>query len=235
MKWLLVLLVLANAGFYAYSQWVPEQGSTQELPAEVNADRLRVVDASTITPAPTVAPSPGTASDVAQAATASAVAAITPTGMPQAAVCLRWTVPSPEQAVIAAARMAALHIASRTLQSAEQAKVWVYVPPLADEETARRKAEELQGLGIDDYFVVNNGGRWQNAVSLGVYSTREAAERRLAMLKDKGVRSAVLRERDDTLRPASFLLSDVTEAQRAQLERSNRQLRGAQLIEAACR
>lgn len=235
MKWLLVLLVLANAGFYAYSQLAPAAAPAVVLPPEQHADKLRLVDASKLTPVPVIAPSPLPASAVAASEVVAVALTPTPVQPTATAVCLRWTVPSPEQAQIASARMAALKVSERTLQSAEQAKVWVYIPPLADIEAAKRKAEELQGLGIDDYFVVNNGGRWQNAVSLGVFSTREAADRRVVALRDKGVRSAVVRERDDTLRPATFLLSNVSATQRAQLERSNRQLRGAQLVETVCR
>ncbi|GLS06255.1 hypothetical protein GCM10007860_34310 [Chitiniphilus shinanonensis] len=233
MKWLAVLLLLANAAFFAYDRLQPPEVQAVVVAPEVKADQVRIVAAGQVTPVPAPTPTPTTASDTHAASTP---AAPTPTTVAAAGsrVCLRWIVPSPDQAEIAGSRLRALGVTVQTLHSAEQAKVWVYIPPQASLEDAKKKAAELEALGIEDYFVVNNGGRWQNAVSLGVYSTREAADRRLTTLREQGVRSAVVRDRDDTLRPASFLLRDVTEAQRAALNRANAQLRGAQLSETGC-
>ncbi|TJZ72056.1 SPOR domain-containing protein [Chitiniphilus eburneus] len=232
MKWLVVLLVLANAAFFAYDRLQPDTTPVVVASPEIKAEQVRIVDASTITPAALPTPQPQAASAVEPTPTPTTVPTAVVAAGPR--VCLRWIVPSAEQAEIASNRLRALGVTVQAVQSAEQAKVWVYIPPQQTLDDAKKKAAELESLGIEDYFVVNNGGRWQNAVSLGVYSTRDAAERRLTMLRDQGVRSAVVRERDDTLRPASFVLRDVTEAQRAALTRTSGQLRGAQLDETKC-
>ncbi|UXY15320.1 SPOR domain-containing protein [Chitiniphilus purpureus] len=229
MKWLVALLALLNAAFFGYTRLIPAASTTVVLAPEVNAGQVRIAD-TTVEASTPPAPAPA-ASAVAAAPPA---AAAEPAAAP-AAACLRWRVPSQDQAQIADARIRALSLDVQVLQSAEQAKVWVYIPPQTDLEAARKKAAELQTLGVEDYFVVNNAGRWQNAVSLGVYSTREAAERRLAGLRAQGVQSAVLRERDDTLRPASYLLRNVNDSQLAALKRANGQLRGAELSEVPCR
>ncbi|XZG70852.1 SPOR domain-containing protein [Chitinibacteraceae bacterium HSL-7] len=241
MKKALLLLLLVNAGFLAYTVYAPDGTTPVKLSPEVNADQVRRLEG--ITPAPAPAASTPAQASSPEEASAVAVSAPRPTVVPTPAVavaqaagaqCLRWTVPSAEQAEVARSRLATLNIRNQVLQAAKDAKVWVYIPPLTDLDSARKKADELESLGVDDYFVVNDQGRWQNTVSLGVYSTREAAERRLASLQALGVKSAVVREREDTLRPATFALSAVTTEQRNQLERSNKQLRGGVLREVKC-
>ena len=54
---------------------------------------------------------------------------------------------------------------------------WVYFPPLKNKEAVNRKIAELKALGINDYFVVQGPGHWQNAISLGVFKTGDAAQK----------------------------------------------------------
>ncbi|GHT92385.1 hypothetical protein AGMMS49545_09860 [Betaproteobacteria bacterium] len=67
---------------------------------------------------------------------------------------------------------------------------WVFIPPQSDRAAAEKKATELTGLGIRDFTIVNEEGAQQFAISLGVYSREENANRRLEELRDKKVRSA---------------------------------------------
>lgn len=66
---------------------------------------------------------------------------------------------------------------------------WVFIPPQADRNTAVKKANELRALGVTEFFIVNDGPQ-QFAISLGVFSSEEAAQSHLAQLRSKGVRSA---------------------------------------------
>lgn len=139
------------------------------------------------------------------------------------------------RAATARARIKALGLTATESGGAENAKAWVYIPPLENQDIARKKAQEVADLGVEDYFVVNDGGRWQNAISLGIFSSREAGERRLAELRAKGVRSAVVRDKDDTLKPVTFLLKDVSADARQKLEKTSAQFRGVELRESSCR
>ncbi len=68
---------------------------------------------------------------------------------------------------------------------------WVYMPPRKTLGEAQKKVEELKSLGVQDSFILQENGSWRYAVSLGVFSSSEAAAKYLAQLREKGVRSAV--------------------------------------------
>jgi hypothetical protein len=70
------------------------------------------------------------------------------------------------------------------------------LPPQGSRAGAAKKVAELKGLGIDEYFIVPEEGRMQWAVSLGVFSTEEAARSRLEALRARGVRTAQIGERE---------------------------------------
>ena len=61
---------------------------------------------------------------------------------------------------------------------------------------AQKKVAELKALGIDEYFIVQDEGKMQWAVSLGVFSTEDAARSRLETLRAKGVKTAQTGERE---------------------------------------
>lgn len=68
---------------------------------------------------------------------------------------------------------------------------WVYVPPAPSRQTALQSIEELKQKGVADYLLIQGEGRWQNAISLGVFSSAEAAQRHLEKMHQKGVGAAV--------------------------------------------
>ena len=72
---------------------------------------------------------------------------------------------------------------------------WVFIPPLSSKQEAERKASELKKFKAPEFFVVQEGAM-RFAISLGIFSSREAAEDRLEDLRAKGVRSAKVGERD---------------------------------------
>ena len=77
---------------------------------------------------------------------------------------------------------------------------WVNMPPQKNKRDAETKAAELKKLGIKEFFIVQESGPNNLAISLGLFSTGEAAESALRALRDKGVRSARVTER--SLKPA---------------------------------
>ena len=72
---------------------------------------------------------------------------------------------------------------------------WVFIPPLASKPEAERKAAELKRFEVPEFFIVQDGPQ-RLAISLGVFSSREAAEDRHQELRAKGVRSAIVGERE---------------------------------------
>lgn len=74
--------------------------------------------------------------------------------------------------------------------SNETVRYWVYKPPLASDELAQKKAEELRAMGINDFFVVQEP-KWRNAISFGVFKDEQLAINLMNTLKNKGVREVV--------------------------------------------
>ncbi|WP_283150809.1 hypothetical protein [Silvimonas soli] len=253
MKWILAVLLVANVAFLALNKTLPSALPAGTASHEINADKVHIVtgnvayasqaasaaaasapaEVAAATPMPTAVP---TATPTPVAADATPTPTLKPLAQnsdtPQA--CLRWTGLTGDQADIARARIKALKLVATEQNLGSNAKVWVYIPPQPDLESAKRKAEQLAQLQIDDYFVVNNGSKWQNAISLGVYSTHDAGARRLDELRAKGVKSAVLRDKDDSLRHSSFVLKSVTDSQRDTLNKAAAQLKGTVLEPASC-
>lgn len=62
---------------------------------------------------------------------------------------------------------------------------WVYVPATRDRRAAEASVAQLRRQGVNDVSL-----RPDNAISLGVFSTEEAARRFLASLEAKGVKGA---------------------------------------------
>jgi hypothetical protein len=62
---------------------------------------------------------------------------------------------------------------------------WVFVPPPSDRRAAEARMAELRRQGVQDLSI-----RPDNAISLGVFSSEEAARRFLTSIQARGVRGA---------------------------------------------
>lgn len=246
MKWLFFVFLVANLLVFGLSN-LGGGNAIDPRGREINASQMQIMTGQLVTPKKASAASDAAsvpanvstvvASSVAPAAAPVPVAAsvVVSASPPVKLVCLRWSGFSIEQATAARSRLKSLGLVATESGGAENAKAWVYIPPLESLDAARKKAQQIAELGVEDYFVVNNGSKWQFAISLGVFSTREAGERRLAELKNLGVRSAVVRDKDDTLKPVTFTLKNVSEADRQKLDKLGQQFRGVELRTMSCR
>lgn len=79
---------------------------------------------------------------------------------------------------------------------------WVFIPPLASKPEVDAKAAELKRLRVPEFFVVQEAGPNNRAISLGLFSSKDAAAARLEQLRGLGVKSAKVGER----RPATVAL-----------------------------
>ncbi len=237
MKWFCALLLAANLILWGYHT---QPTAPPRLSAEINADKVKLVASL---PVMNVQRPASAASLVAIASAVTVAPQATPTPVPTPAptpapkvealaACIRWSGIGQEQANTMRSRLKALGLSAT--ETGVTGKVWVYIPPQTDLELANRKAQQLSDQGVQDYYVINNGGRWQNAISLGVFSSREGADRRLNELKNQGVKSAVIRERDDSPSHITFDLRKVNRDQQGKLEKLNAQLKGAQLQVNSC-
>jgi len=67
---------------------------------------------------------------------------------------------------------------------------WVYITKFSTWADARKKVMELEDLGMTDIFIMGRG-RMKNAVSLGLYKDKSAADARVGELKRMRVKASV--------------------------------------------
>jgi hypothetical protein len=222
-----IVLLLANAGYYAWSQghlaeWglaPAPQGEPQRLQQQIRPEAVRLAGEPVRPPArpasvAATVPEPSAAQASAEAPPASVPA--TEPARP-AGECLQAGVFDEEQANALRRAAAALPQGSWSLQRTAIPGRWmVYMGKFADADALAKKRAELRELGIS-YDRPSNASL-EPGLSLGRFSTEEAAQRGLGNLAAKGVRSAkVVQERPDT--PGYQLrLPSVDDALRSQLE-----------------
>lgn len=182
MRTLVFLLILGNLVFFAYARGYFGQSvhpDSERVNQQLQPEKVIVVARGEGPPA--------TARPVAAA----------PRTEPELA-CLQWAGLGEREAEKLAAAAAALPDAQplqREADKVSRTRHWVRIAPLATRALAERKAAEATKLGVRSHEVVADGDRW--ALSMGLFSTREAAESHLAALRKQGIRSAALGERTD--------------------------------------
>ncbi len=109
------------------------------------------------------------------------------------------------------AKALASQVHTETLNVKTGEEFWVYLKPLASHKAALRKLRELQSQKIDSFIVTR--GDFKNAISLGLFSKMESAERHKATLAKKGL-EAQIEVRDRTRREfwVQFHLKDKLES-----------------------
>lgn len=201
-----IVLLLANAGYYAWSHgWLRswglapvEQSEPQRMAQQIRPETLRILRARETPP---VAPS------VASEAPASA----------PATVCLQAGTLDQRQADAVRTAAAALPQGSWSLESTPIPGRWmVYLGRFADDEALDKKRAELRARKVP--FDRPNNPTLEPGLSLGRFSSEEAAQRALTTLGNQGVRTArVVVERAEA--PGFTLrLPALDSATRAQVE-----------------
>lgn len=224
LRFLVLVLLLANAGYFAWSQGLlqtwglapAQQGEPQRLQQQIQPEALRILGAKAQPPVAASAPGTNTAESPASAESASA-AAVPVAAAPSAGECLQAGVFDEEQADALRRAAAALPQGSWSLQRTTIAGRWmVYMGRFADGDALAKKRVELREIGVP--FDRPNNPSLEPGLSLGRFSTDEAAQRGLSNLAAKGVRTArVVQERADA--PGFMLrLPAVDDALRGQLD-----------------
>ncbi len=65
---------------------------------------------------------------------------------------------------------------------------WVYLPPSASYKSAQRKVKEMRKKGLQDLFIMGKGAN-KNAISLGLFKNKSAAEERFHRVKGMGLKA----------------------------------------------
>lgn len=212
MKWVFFVLLVASLGLAAFT-YVRERlpnPDAQLVRQQLNADQIRIV-----APRPIPAPAPPA---------------------PAAGVCLEWGSFAAIDLPRAQAAVDALAFGERVRRTevGVSTSYWIYIPPLRSKVEMDRKTMELKDRGITDYSPILETGRWRYAISLGVYRNEDGARKRLASLRQRGVRSAQIGEREQRVSQTAFLVKDPTEAQAAQLANLKADHPGSELRSVDC-
>ncbi len=208
MRALLFLLFLANLLFFAWTQgYLGTTGSPDaaRLGLQLQPERLRIV-ARGEPPAekppapaaeqPAAPPSPPAGEAAVGGAEAKDEKKTTGEIAPPALACRQWPNLRTEDADRLTQFLADSHPEFKvTRATASALSYWVYIPPLGSRQEADRKVAELKKIGVPELFVVQEAGPNRLAISLGIFSTAQAAGERLEALRGKGVRSARVGER----------------------------------------
>jgi len=151
-------------------------------------------------------------------------------------VCLEWGGFSGTGLTQAAAALSTLQLGDKLArrQIEHDTGFWVYIPPLRSKAAVNRKIGELRELGIKEYFAVQTPGPWLNAISLGVFKTRDSAQNFLDHLRAKGVRSAKVGEHASKLKATAFVLKGVDPPTVDKLTEMQRDFAGSELNKVPC-
>jgi len=181
MRAFFLFLVAANLALFAWARYyaTPDTASDREpMRRQISPEKVRVLSGTEAPGAPPARPRPVTE------------------GGPRA--CVEWGGFAVAEAPRGEEALKPLALGERLTQNRteETALWWVFIPPQGSRAGAQKKTGELKGLGIDDFFIVQEEGKMQWAISLGVFRTEESAKSRLEALRTKGVRSAQTGERE---------------------------------------
>ena len=228
LKKTLWILLAGNAVFFAAMQWGGLLTAEPDVPTPtpLHEEKIRLLGAPpSATPPPASMPM-ALASDPAPASAPG----------PEARTCMEWGEFSGADLARATVALATLQLGERLGRREVEYNIgyWVYIPPLKDKAVVAQKIEQLKARGVAEYFVVQEAGAWLNAISLGVFKTREAAQNFVNQLKARDVRSAQVGERSSRLKVTVFALSGLDAAAAGKLAEMHKDFPGSELREVSC-
>jgi hypothetical protein len=189
MKAAFLILLLANLAFYAYAQgYIPLPGNADDAAQRqsLNAEKIRLLSGAQVASLPKVRI------------------------VPKMSSCLEWGSFSPAEEARAEQALQGFALGDRISlrRQDESANWWVYLPPQGSKPNVDKKLAELKRLGVDDFFPIQDDGKWHYAISLGVFSSQDAANKRLETLRAKGVRTALAAQRDSAAQKVFMQIRD---------------------------
>lgn len=240
-KWIVGLLLLANLALLGWMRWgnmLTVDTDAVTMQAALNADKIKLLALQSAS-SPASAPAPvasGVPLTLSPVAAVSAPVSAAPLVLPKDANCAEWGEFSGDDLVRAQQALAALKLGDKLAQrSVEQDHgYWVYIPPMKKRVQIDEKIAQLKEHGVKDYFVVQEKGRWQNAISLGVFKSNEAAQKFLDVLSAKEVGPLKLGIRKSKLRFTVFVMKGLDEGMKDKLNVLQKSFADSELKVSAC-
>lgn len=213
LKFIFWSLLAINAALFAYGRgylghFSGNEREPERLLNQLNADKLAII-------------SPEKANNAA-AAVAAASAAASAKAAPEVQACVEIASFVLADARRFEAQLAPLNLGDRqsrhNLPGTEVSGYIVHIPPQGSKEGADKKAAELRGLGVTNYFVMSDNSPLRWGISLGVFKTEGAAQNQLAMLMKQGVRTARITPRMSGSKLLGYQFREVDAPLKAKLE-----------------
>lgn len=235
------LVLLINLALFAFLEW----GSAlmqENIPLQppLNAEQIKLLGFSPPAIPSGVMPASVSASASQAAGTQPPLAPVsTPASAPVAtppSACLEWGEFSGVDLAHANDDLAGLRLGAKLTQREVEHTIgyWVYIPPVKKHAELNKRIAQLKKLGVNDFFVVQEKGKWQDAISLGIFKTQDVAKKFLDRLKAKGVKSAVMGERQTRLKFTVFVLNTPEAATLSKLADWQRGFTGIEMKSVAC-
>lgn len=160
-----------------------------------------------------------------------------PQDVPPPRQCLEWGIVAAKEVERASTTLQKLALWDKTTarQLEKSSSFWVYIPPRRSLAEAQKKVEELKALGVQDSFILQENTPLRYAVSLGVFSSSEAAEKYLVQLREKGVRSAITGPRNRSIEGTVYTLKDLDPAAVLEVEKLRSGFAGSEVKTIECR
>ena len=251
MRKLFWILLLGNVVLFAAMQlgWMGWGDQEPQAQPALNPDKIRLLESAQNVPAknppaPAQLNMPASAPVQVRAAHAPAPAlapgqagALSKAVQPRnAQACMEWGEFSGPDLARAAAALSGMQSGVKLSRRQVERDIgyWVYISPLKSRASANRKVAELKALGVSEYFIVLAAGPWHNAISLGVFKTRDAAQNYLNYLRTRGVHTAKVGARVSKVKETIFNLGMVDAVTAAKLTAMQKDFPGSELKEVPC-
>lgn len=226
MKWIFAILLVINLLFFAAMQLGDSHGREPARGHEpVRAEEIRLLPGPPQAPKLTPA-TPDVPNKPAEAATEA-----------KPVVCLEWGAFSGSELKRAELTLEKLQLGDKLARypAGKPEGYWVYIAPRKTLQEAQKKADELKKLGVRDSFIIRESPKWQNAISLGIFSSEAAAAKFLAQLRNKGVKTAVAGPRGVEADATVFQVKDAGDSTTAALAKLKLDFPGSELKAVECR
>lgn len=218
-------LLFLNAALFAYAQSYlgTSKGSEEErarIKPQLDPGKL-VLLTNAQADAAKSASAPQTASAPAGAPAKAAEPAGVPAAPAKALACIDVGTFSAGEAKRFESRLASLDLGERQSRQAVQAQdvtsYLVNIPPQPSKDAADRKAAELRGLGVTNFFIMSGESPMKWAISLGVFKTESGAQTMLAQLNKQGVHSARITPRGPAVTRYAYRFRDIEDDARERI------------------
>jgi hypothetical protein len=224
-RFLFWLLLLGNGAVFAYHQaylteFFPKQHEPLRLKQELNADKIRLIGAQSLTPMPTLPVSAVSADTTPGQTPGQTVPSLSAARLAMAA-CMEMGEFALTEAKRFESELLPLALGQRqSRRNVPQISAYVVqIPQQGSKEGADKKANQLRNMKVNDFYVINDPNspvRW--SISLGVYTTKAAAQSQLALLNIKGVQTAEITTRTGGTNKLVYQWRDLTPEQLTKLE-----------------